>query len=268
MSLIAFASLVLLSPRQPDDLVQARLIAEVRSVRPNQSFDVAVELTPKAGWHTYWENPGASGLPTSLKWTLPAGFKAGPIRWPAPRSFNAGGIVNYGYEGRTWLITRVTAPSRLPAGPLRLAVVASGLACDDQCVPFRDSATLTLASGNGAADPSGAQVLAQARRRLPAPGTGWSGTASLSGSTWTATFAAPARLTSVQGARFFVAPGNIVDPDVKERIELVGGRIRVTMTKSPTMGARPTQLRGVLLAGPGRSWPGGHGAIQVTAAVR
>jgi DsbC/DsbD-like thiol-disulfide interchange protein len=33
-------------------------------------------------WHTYWKNPGDSGLPTTLQWTLPAGTQAGDIRGP------------------------------------------------------------------------------------------------------------------------------------------------------------------------------------------
>jgi hypothetical protein len=29
------------------------------------------------GWHTYWRNPGDSGLPTTLDWKLPTGIAAG-----------------------------------------------------------------------------------------------------------------------------------------------------------------------------------------------
>ena len=46
------------------------------------------------GWHTYWQNPGDSGLPTTLEWKLPAGVEAGPIEWPAPRVLPVGPLVN------------------------------------------------------------------------------------------------------------------------------------------------------------------------------
>ncbi len=38
----------------------------------------------RQNWHVYWRNPGDSGLPPEVAWTLPAGFSAGPLQWPAP----------------------------------------------------------------------------------------------------------------------------------------------------------------------------------------
>ena len=46
------------------------------------------------------EEPGDSGLPTTLAWTLPAGFKAGEIDWPTPSRLPIGPLMNHGYEGR------------------------------------------------------------------------------------------------------------------------------------------------------------------------
>ncbi len=66
------------------ELVQAELLAEPASIVPGQPFWVAVRLRMKAGWHTYWRNPGDSGEATTIAWQLPSGFEAGPIVWPAP----------------------------------------------------------------------------------------------------------------------------------------------------------------------------------------
>ena len=64
-----------------------------------QPTTVALRLKMKPGWHVYWQNPGDSGLPTTIDWKLPSGFAAGPIQWPAPHALPAGPLINYGYEG-------------------------------------------------------------------------------------------------------------------------------------------------------------------------
>ena len=41
-------------------------------------------MRPAPGWHGYWLNPGDAGLPMDVKWQLPTGFSAGPLRYPVP----------------------------------------------------------------------------------------------------------------------------------------------------------------------------------------
>ena len=49
------------------DEVEADLIAENQSFRSGD-FDnwIALRLRPEPGWHVYWQNPGDSGIPTSI----------------------------------------------------------------------------------------------------------------------------------------------------------------------------------------------------------
>src|SRR3954451_5867088 len=69
--------------------VEAELIAEQATVAPGSTVMAALRLRIESGWHTYWRNPGDSGLPTTLAWTLPAGWQAGAIEWPAPKALPA-----------------------------------------------------------------------------------------------------------------------------------------------------------------------------------
>src|SRR5450830_1549255 len=46
---------------------------------------LGLQLTHQPNWHTYWKNPGDSGLPITLQWTLPHGVSAGDIGWPLPK---------------------------------------------------------------------------------------------------------------------------------------------------------------------------------------
>src|ERR1700704_6076553 len=64
--------------------VAADLVSETNSIQPGTTLWVALRLQPPAGWHTYWSNPGDSGLATSIDWALPAGLLAGPMAWPRP----------------------------------------------------------------------------------------------------------------------------------------------------------------------------------------
>src|SRR5690348_10936794 len=66
----------------PGDLVKADLVAEAASIAPGATLWTDLRLVIKPGWHIYWRNPGDSGLPTAIDWTLPPGYSAGPIRWP------------------------------------------------------------------------------------------------------------------------------------------------------------------------------------------
>ena len=66
-----------------DGQVETELVGAVASIQPGRPFTVALRMAHQPGWHTYWVNPG-TGLATSLSWTLPEGFKTGPIQWPTP----------------------------------------------------------------------------------------------------------------------------------------------------------------------------------------
>src|SRR6202171_488555 len=92
--------------------VEAELVAEQSALIPGRPNTVALRLVMERGWHTYWQNAGDSGLPTTLTWKLPEGLKAGPLQWTAPRALPVGPLGNYGYEG----------------GGVRLSGLATGLA--------------------------------------------------------------------------------------------------------------------------------------------
>src|SRR6266566_8520361 len=95
-------------PPDPKDLVKAELVAETASLAPATTLWVDLHLAIKPGWHVYWRNPGDSGLPTTIEWSLPRGFSAGDILWPVPERFVQGGVGNYGYAGSANLLVPIT----------------------------------------------------------------------------------------------------------------------------------------------------------------
>src|SRR5437763_16059824 len=96
--------------------VVARLVSETAAVAPGTTLWLDLHLDIASGWHTYWRNPGDSGLPTEIAWKLPAGFAAGEIAWPVPEHFVVGTLGNYGYAGATDLLVPIVTPAKLDPG--------------------------------------------------------------------------------------------------------------------------------------------------------
>ena len=137
---------------------------------PGETSTVALRLKMANGWHTYWQNPGDSGLPTTLTWTLPKGVSAGPILWPAPRALPAGPLVNYGYEGEVLLLTEVAVPREAALGDtLTLAAKAEWLVCRETCIPEEAQLDLALpVMGRSDEYPQWGRAIAATREALPA----------------------------------------------------------------------------------------------------
>jgi thiol:disulfide interchange protein DsbD len=119
--------------------VRAELVAHApQGAVPGQPFWVGLKITHQPHWHTYWKNPGDSGLPTMLQWTLPTGVTAGETAWPAPKSIAIGTLTNYGYEDTVVLPVPLTVSPAFQAGltgDMEIKLNASWLVCRQECIP-------------------------------------------------------------------------------------------------------------------------------------
>ncbi|MDB5739753.1 MAG: thiol:disulfide interchange protein [Alphaproteobacteria bacterium] len=164
------ALILLVSPALAQDndapKVHARLVAEQTAVAPGGTVTIALEEKIAPEWHTYWKNPGDAGAPTEITWTLPAGWKADAIQWPRPKRVPVGPLMDYGYEGKLWLLTRLTAPADAK-GPQVIKAAVSWLVCKNICIPEDTVLTVTLPVGAATADAAVARDFAAARSLLP-----------------------------------------------------------------------------------------------------
>ena len=168
--LVQGASTASSASERPKRKVEITLLSETGAIRPGQPFWVALrqEITP--GWHTYWENPGDSGEPARIDWTLPDGFTASQVHWPPPKAIPYGTLMNYGYSGEAMLLVRMTPPNTLSADQVTLRAESRWLVCEEICIPEDGEAGITLAVANdGAPLPpgDGAKQIADALRALP-----------------------------------------------------------------------------------------------------
>lgn len=161
------------------DHVTAELVAERGAVAAGQTLRIGLKLQHIPHWHTYWRNPGDSGLPTTLSWTLPPGSRMGEIEWPAPERLPIGPLVNYGYEGDVLLPLQYTAPADArPGDTLRLQAQARWLVCNDVCIPEQAALELQLpvaeaATADSAAPGMHAALFAQAAAAQAGPLSAW-----------------------------------------------------------------------------------------------
>lgn len=129
--------------------VRAELVAQApEGVAPGKPLTLGLLLRHEPEWHTYWLNPGDSGLPTQLQWTLPEGVDAGEIAWPVPRKIPIGTLANYGYEGEVLLPVPMTVSSLFAPAPgqtqASFELHASWLICRMECVPEEGTFSLQL----------------------------------------------------------------------------------------------------------------------------
>ena len=161
------------APAQTHEHIKVRLVSEQSRATAGGSLTLALVLEHEPHWHTYWQFPGDSGLPTTLKLKFDEGdWQPAQLQWPVPQPLNVGGIHNVGYEGVAWLLTDVRLPSPLPK---TLHAQTTWLVCEEICIPGKATFALALTEASGAApvDSERLTEFAKARDALPkiAPST-------------------------------------------------------------------------------------------------
>jgi thiol:disulfide interchange protein len=245
---------------EPSPKVHMRLIAEQGEIAPGGTITVALEEDIRAGWHTYWRNPGEAGEPAEIDWSLPPDWKAGPIAWPYPERLPAGPLMNYGYEGKPWLLVRVTAPADAKPGIVTLNAHVNWLVCSATlCVPEDAPVTLplTVSAKPVSAYATVVQQFDAARALVPVP------------SPWPAHFHAghdfdlflAAPKLAPREAIFFPFDEGFVDGNAKQKLGIANGGIVLRLVpRAKAIGARA--MGGVLVL---TSQDGSMQALEVNA---
>ena len=158
------------------DQVQIRLISEQQALVAGQRQWFGLVLDHEPGWHTYWRNPGDSGLATTAIWRLQdaTGTSVAEPRlisqaWPTPSRLPVGPLANYGYENQVVLGFELEIPKGL-SGSRQLIAEASWLVCKDVCIPGEAKLAIDLpvvATAQQAPPGPDAPLFAQMRGRVP-----------------------------------------------------------------------------------------------------
>ena len=203
--------------------VKASLVAADASVKPGQPLTVALRLVHDAHWHTYWLNPG-TGLATSLKWNLPAGWTAGEIQWPAPLALKdkAGNTIGNGYEGELFLPVTLTPPAHVTAGSsVELKASADWLMCAEICVPGSADVSLTLPVSTGTPNPDATygEKIRTTVAGLPRADAAWKVTASRDAKNLTLTITPTANSTAAPANLHVFSDDGLVAFDLPQTVK-------------------------------------------------
>jgi thiol:disulfide interchange protein/DsbC/DsbD-like thiol-disulfide interchange protein len=231
------------------DNVRAELLADVSAVKPGEPFWVGLRQTIRPKWHTYWKNPGESGLPTEIAWQLPEGAKAGPIVWPRPHLFDVGGVINYGFKDEAVLLVQITPPAGL-SGSFALAAEANWLVCEDVCIPEDGKFALTLpvTPTGGPAPPATRAIFDKARQDVPVPSP-WPARygVSRSGDLTLVVEAKGLKADTIRDVYFFPAEWGPVASMAKQSATIGADGIRIPLKRGDAKVALPPDLTGTLV---------------------
>jgi thiol:disulfide interchange protein/DsbC/DsbD-like thiol-disulfide interchange protein len=230
------------------DHIRAELVAEASAIEPGQSFWAGLRLEPDENWHTYWINPGDSGIPTTLDWQLPGGVIAGEIGWPWPEALQMGHLVNYGYKGEHLLPVRIGTPDTLnPGDTVTLVVDAAWLVCEEICIPgdVRLALDIDVVTAGKGRDSNHAGLFADTLQRVPEKAD------------WSARFSADGGSLSVQVVpedialdrdwAFFAINDNLVEHAEVPSVLAEDGQILVSQPLSAYFAGVPERLEFVLI---------------------
>ena len=120
------------------------IATDKEAVSTQDDLTVLVTLTHQEGWHSYWKNPGESGLATTIKWELPPGFQAGDINWPMPQTIQFGELINFGFKDPINLMIPIQINTSVKEGDYQLKAKISWLVCKESCIPESSSVSIPV----------------------------------------------------------------------------------------------------------------------------
>jgi len=211
------------------------------------------------GWHVYWLNPGDSGEPPRISWTLPDGFRAGPLEFPAPERLPLGPLMDYGYENEVLFPFQIdVASGQTSGGTITLDANVNWLVCREVCIPEKAQLeekldVLSRAGGDtslyfGPDQDLWNRLANNVPRPLPYGDT--------------AIFASTAtgfRLTVSTGqretqAQFFPEGESVIDNPAPKTVTATATGFVLDLKKDANLTASPAQLNGVVELAGGRNY--------------
>lgn len=209
----------------------AEMVALSPAVAPGSSVDVGLVISLEEHWHVYWANAGFAGEPPVIKWTLPDGVTAGPIRYPVPSRLPLGPAMDFGYEDNTAFPMKISVAGSVKPGPIHLDAKITLLVCRESCIPEKMHMGIDLNVAPGAQPGQQVGALGAAIKAIPpALAESWKLTAVGSQTTLALTFH-PDEVVRANEVEFYpYEEGLIVDAAAQPVMKLAGESYRICLT--------------------------------------
>ena len=227
--------------------VKAELLAHAPDgVAAGKPMWLGLKIQHAPHWHTYWKNPGDSGLPTTMEWQLPAGVQAGEIEWPTPAKLPLGPLLNFGYEGTLLLPVAITVPAGFTGDTLDVKLRADWLVCKDVCIP--EGGDFTLRVPVQAATAGNAALFETARMAVPKPAVGSQASATVVDATLVLKVSGLPVAWQGKVLSYFPETTGVINNAAKPESRWDGGTWTARVPLDPQRSASPAAMPSVLVA--------------------
>jgi thiol:disulfide interchange protein DsbD len=235
--------------------VDVQLLAEQKAIQGGHTLWVGLQFQLPSGWHVYWQNPGDSGEPPTVKWNLPTGLHAGDLQWPAPHRLESPSLVDYGYPDGVLLLAPIRVDSTVSsANEVTLQADVRYLVCREICVPGKANLALNLPvqSDSATLDSNAHALFEKTRAQLPKPTpAAWRIRAQSMGNAFVLSIATGK--SEREGVFFPSDPGEI-DNAAPQKASPMPAGIAIRLQKSDQLLKPIVRLRGVVEFGGGRAY--------------
>ena len=230
---------------------QARLILAAETARPGDTVMAGIHLHMDPSWHTYWKNPGLSGVATTNTWELPKGVTAGEMQWPPPEKLPDPSFTTYIYENDVVLLVPLKLAADLPPGPLEIKTKVDWQECATICVFGKATLQASLTIGNESKPSKEAEFIATWQKKLPKNGDSVVARAS-----WEKAATGDLRplilewntTTDATEADFFPDASSSIEVQANtEKLQAAAGKIRLRVPIKKIEGDWPKEISGLLI---------------------
>lgn len=104
----------------------------------NNHINLLFTLNIEDKWHTYWKNPGDSGLPTDIQIETQDNLKVSDLIFCGiPEKLPFDDLANYGFSDKQHLIIKVSPENGklFKQNSIKLKAKVSWLVCKEECIP-------------------------------------------------------------------------------------------------------------------------------------
>ncbi|MCP5381156.1 MAG: thioredoxin family protein [Kordiimonadaceae bacterium] len=207
------------------DLASLELNADRISVSPGDHFQIVIQMTPKPGWHGYWENPGDAGLKLTMDWALPEGLEIGELQFTTPHLIPFEDIVTYGYESTVTMIADASLSDDYDGENLDIGGNAFWLICSDSlCVPQETGITFKLPVGQSMPNEQMESVVQMAKADMPVS-VNWQSFFYADEENFTVKAKIPAEYPVIESAYLFPFNEGMMANSYKQDLSFVDGEI-------------------------------------------
>jgi len=237
--------------------LHVQLVFPSADLYPSGENHAGLYFKLEPGWHIYWSNPGDSGEPPKIQWTLPSGVTAGALQFPAPRRLPLGPLMDFGYENEVLFPFTFQVAENAKEGPAVLHAKVDWLVCREVCIPGKadlDENVQLLHAAPMAEPVSGVDqsIWDRLANALPQPLP--SSDSAVFQPTPTGFRLAVSTGQREAQAEFFPEDENILDNPAPQTMTPVKNGLVLDLKKDPNLTASPAQLRGVLELSGGRNF--------------